>query len=135
MAQDVQIVLEQGQRPAIAIPDLRGDASARPYMPAFNRTLWNDVEGSQFFRMVAKTMYPTAIPQQPADWQEGRRFPESSGPPASANYVVFGYTAAQNGVLVLYGWFYNLSRANPCPIAAAHRRSGPCWRTVHNRAS
>jgi len=113
MAQDATIILEESLRPAIAIPDLRGDASAQKYMPAFNQTLWNDVEGSQLFRMVAKTMYPTAIPQQPADWQEGRQFGEWSGPPASARYVAFGYTAVQNGVLVLYGWFYNLSNANP----------------------
>jgi TolB protein len=33
-----------------------------------------------------------------------------SGPPVSAHYLAFGYTAAQNGVLVLYGWLFDLSR-------------------------
>ena len=33
-----------------------------------------------------------------------------SGPPVSANYLAFGYTAVQNGVLVLRGWFFDLRR-------------------------
>ena len=37
-----------------------------------------------------------------ADW---------SGPPASATYLAFGYTAVQNEVLVLYGWLFDLRQA------------------------
>ena len=33
-----------------------------------------------------------------------------SSPPAQANYLAFGYTAVQNGVLVLQGWLYDLSK-------------------------
>ena len=36
-----------------------------------------------------------------------------SSPPAQANYLAFGYTAAQNGVLVLQGWLYDLSKGYP----------------------
>ena len=36
-----------------------------------------------------------------------------SGPPASANYLAFGYTAVQNGVFVLRGWLFDLSRGAP----------------------
>ena len=36
-----------------------------------------------------------------------------SSPPAQANYLAFGYTAAQNGVLVLQGWLYDLSKDTP----------------------
>jgi len=33
-----------------------------------------------------------------------------SGPPAQANFLAFGYTATQNGVLVLQGWLFDLSK-------------------------
>ena len=36
-----------------------------------------------------------------------------SSPPAQANHLAFGYTAAQNGVLVLQGWLYDLSKDSP----------------------
>jgi TolB protein len=131
-AQDLKLEITEGQRPAMAIPDLRGDAQAQPFMAAFNQTLWSDVQGAGYFKMVPKTMYPRTIPQQPADFRQpppaaeparGRRqqpaapqnggglwLTDWSGPPVSANYVAFGYTAVQNGVLVLYGWMWDLGR-------------------------
>ena len=33
-----------------------------------------------------------------------------AGPPVSANYLAFGYTAAQGGRLVLMGYFYNVTQ-------------------------
>ena len=128
MAQDVTIKLQEGERPALAIPDLRGDAQAQPFMGAFNETLWADVQGAGLFRMAPKTMYPRAYPQQASDWREPPPAPRNqkkqaeppsggglwmadwSGPPVSANYLAFGYTAVQNGVLVFYGWLYDLPR-------------------------
>ena len=125
MAQDITIHLQEGQRPALAIPDLRGDGQAQPFMGAFNTTLWSDVEGSGYFKMVAKTMYPKANPQQASDWRQppsgrpGAAIPNGGGmymtdwisPPAQADHIAFGYTAVQNGVLVLYGYLYDLGRA------------------------
>src|ERR1039457_2724667 len=136
MAQDVIITLQQGERPAMAIPDFRGTGDAQNYMGAFNQTLWADVEGAGLFKMVAKTMYPTGVPQQPSDFREpppiverpparGRQqisqpqtgggwwMSDWSGPPASANYLAFGYTAVQNGVFVLQGWLYDLGKDTP----------------------
>ena len=77
---------------------------------------------------------PSRVPQQPSDFasRRPRRSPRSrqrrDGRRArrrrplddaigrvrrsSANYLAFGYTAVQNGVLVLYGWLFDLSRAN-----------------------
>ena len=104
-------------------------------MGAFNQTLWDDVQGAGLFRMVPKTMYPKIIPQQPTDWRQpaapvtppagrppqqplsppnggGLWMTDWSGPPVSANYMAFGYTAVQNGVLVLYGWFWDLGRGS-----------------------
>src|SRR5271157_1037082 len=135
-AQDVIIPLTGGQRPALAIPDFRGAGDAQNLMGAFNQTLWADVEGAGLFKMVPKTMSPAAVPQQPSDFREpppvverpparGRQqisqpqtggglwMADWSGPPASANYLAFGYTAVQNGVFVLRGWLFDLSRGAP----------------------
>jgi TolB protein len=132
-AQDLRLGIVDGQLPAMAIPDLRGDAQAQPFMAAFNQTLWSDVQGAGRFKMVPKTMYPRTIPQQPTDFRQppppaepprGRRqqqpvapqnggglwMTDWSGPPVSANYLAFGYTAVQNGVLVLYGWLWDVGR-------------------------
>jgi TolB protein len=136
MAQDVTIKLQQGERPAMAIPDFRGAGDAQSFMDAFNQTLWADVNGAGLFKMVPKTMYPSAVPQQPSDFRQppsvvertpvrGRQqlsqpqtgggwwMSDWSGAPASANYLAFGYTAVQNGVFVLRGWLFDLSRGVP----------------------
>jgi TolB protein len=132
LAQDARITLTGGQRPAMAIPDLRGAGDAQNFMGTFNQTLWGDVQGSGFFRMAPKTMYPTTVPQQPADFREppavvatprargqqtaappnggGTWLRDWSGPPVAANYLAFGYTAVQNGVFVLRAWLYDLGR-------------------------
>ncbi|MFN7993923.1 MAG: hypothetical protein U0Q18_09995 [Bryobacteraceae bacterium] len=123
---DVIIKLEGGTRPAIAVPDLRGSGAAQPLMNAFNETLYNDLDASGLFKMVPKTMYPLRVPQQPSDFRDqppqttrpGQSPPNGGGawlsdwssPPVSANYVVVGYTAPQNDVLVLYGWLFNVGQ-------------------------
>ena len=136
MAQDATLRIQEGQRPALAIPDLRGDAQAQPFMGAFNDTLWSDVQGSGFFKMVPKTMYPKANPQQASDWRQappavqpppgrnrtaeppplqnggGLWLTDWSSPPVQADHIAFGYTAVQNGVLVLYGWMYDVGRGS-----------------------
>ena len=135
-AQDLKITLQEGQRPALAIPDLRGDAQAQPFMGAFNDTLWSDVLGSGFFKMVPKTLYPKGNPQQASDWRQpppavqtppgrnrtaepapppnggGLWLTDWSSPPVQADHIAFGYTAVQNGVLVLYGWMYDVGRGS-----------------------
>src|SRR5664280_1832107 len=133
-----------GQRPVVAIPDLKGSGDAQNFMGAFNQTLWADVNSSGLFRMAPKTSYPLAIPQQPSDFVQppavqeaprgrkgesyqpqnggGRWMSDWSGPPASANYLAFGYTAPQNGVLVLYGWLFDLSRGTPANAQVVGKR-------------
>ena len=124
---DVIIKLTQGDRPAIALPDLRGSGAAQPLMNAFNATLYNDLDASGIFKMVPKTMYPLQVPQQPSDFREpppqretrrgqqprtggGLWLTDWSEPPVSANYLTLGYTAVQNDVLVLYGWLFNVGQ-------------------------
>ena len=133
---DIKGIIVGSERVAIAIPDLRGTGAAQNLMKAFNETLWGDISNSGVVKMVPKTMYPGTIPQQPSDFREpppptaattrstrrdeivtpatggGLWLSDWSGPPVSANYLAFGYTAEQNNVLVLSGWLFDLSRGN-----------------------
>ena len=45
-----------------------------------------------------------------------------AGPPVSANYLAFGYTAVQNDVLVLSGWLFDLSRGTPANAQVIGKR-------------
>src|SRR5664279_2633441 len=138
--QDATIwVPKVGGIPAIAIPDFRGGGDAQKFMAAFNETLSADVKTSGMVKVVARTSLPTFVPQQPSDFQQppppsaappargrkqppqpvvpntggGRWMQDWSSPPAQANFLAFGYTAAQNGVLVLQGWLYDLGKDTP----------------------
>ena len=149
-AQDIRVIVNKDTQRAIAIPDLRGSGAAQNLMGAFNQTLGSDIATTPVVKVVAKTMYPTTVPQQPSDFREpapvvetprGRKggtelvtpanggglwISDWSSPPVSANYLAFGYTAVQNGVLVLYGWLYDLSRGTPANAQVlAKRYLGP----------
>jgi TolB protein len=149
-AQDATIwVPKEGGIPAIAIPDFRGAGDAQKFMAAFNETLSADVKAAGRLKMVAKTSLPTFVPQQPSDFQQpppapaapparrrrgqppqpvvppsggGRWMRDWSSPPAQANYLAFGYTAAQNGVMVLQGWLYDLSKDAPAAAQLIGKR-------------
>jgi TolB protein len=138
VAQD-RIVVEligKGGKGAIAVPDFRGTGEAQSQMAVFNKTLWDELDGSGIFRMVPRTSYPLNVPQRPEDWmpeesrqpanarpgtsaavqarqEVGRRMRDWSGPPVTAMYMPVGYTAVQGGRLVLYGWLYNVSQESP----------------------
>jgi TolB protein len=119
-----------GERPVIAIPDFRGSGDAQNHMGVFNRTLWDDVDNSGVFRMAAKSMYPLQVPQQPQDFKQpaapaaparrgapppqpmrqGPWLTDWSGPPVNASYLAFGYTAIQDGRLVLFGYLYDVTQ-------------------------
>lgn len=130
-AQDIRIIIKgEGERGAIAIPDLRGSGAAAPLMATFNTTLWNAVNESGIFRMVPKTSYPLNFPQQPSDFraaqpgvtaragsaEHGRTLNDWSGPPVNANYLAFGYAAERDKQIVFFGWFYNVTQ-NDLPNA------------------
>jgi TolB protein len=120
--------ITNGEKPVIAVPDFRGAGDAQRSMDAFNLTLWNDLDGSGVLKMAPKTNYPLQVPQQPSDFRaptvtnpvtrgavsqtirNGPWLTDWSGPPVNANNLAFGYTVAQDGRLVLYGWLYNLSQ-------------------------
>jgi len=112
-------VSKNAARPKLGIPDFRGAAEAQNFMGAFNQTLWDDVKGSGLYDMVAKTSYPTFVPQQPSDLQTpapsarvapggGHLMNDWSSPPPQLDFLAFGYSAAQNGVFILSGWLYDV---------------------------
>ncbi|MGD1070616.1 MAG: translocation protein TolB [Bryobacteraceae bacterium] len=104
-------------KPALAVPQFKG-AGSQQFMGPFNTTLFADLESSGLFDMRARSLYPAANPQQPADLRvednrQGFALYDWSGSPVGASHLVFGYTAAQNGVLVLYGYVYDARQQNP----------------------
>jgi TolB protein len=145
-AQDIRSNIDKsrGKIPMIAIPDFKGSGEAQAFMGTFNQTLWDDVSGSGVVKLVPKTMYPLNVPQQPADFTQpppvsdnprarrneppppqnggGRWLSDWAGPPVSANYLAAGYTAPQNGVLVLYGWLFDLSRGTAAEAQVVGKR-------------
>jgi TolB protein len=109
-----------GEKIPIAVPDFRGAGDAQNFMNTFNGTLWGELQNSGQLKMIPKTSYPLTIPQQPADFRpplngksQGPWLSDWSGPPVNSHYLAFGYTATQNGQLVLYGWLYDVQQANP----------------------
>ncbi|MBC8003520.1 MAG: PD40 domain-containing protein, partial [Opitutaceae bacterium] len=129
MAQDRVLIdfVGKGGKGVIAVPDLRGSGEAQKFMPVFNQTLWDELDQSGLFRMAPKTSYPLVVPQQPQDFKapepaapvrrgqtaapQGQKAPwltDWSGAPVNASYLAFGYTAAKDNQIVLFGWFYNV---------------------------
>lgn len=117
-AQDiVTSLIGPGGKPALAVIDFRG-AGAQPFMAAFNATLFSDLQGSALFDMKAKSMFPLNNPQRPEDLRpedggQGFALSDWAGAPVNASHLVFGYTAAQNGALVLYGFVDDTRQQNP----------------------
>jgi TolB protein len=110
---------KRGGKATIAVPDFRGAGDAQNLMNTFNGTLWTELQNSGQLKMIPKTTYPLTVPQQPGDFRPpvngrsaGPWLSDWSGPPVNTNYLAFGYTATQNGQLVLYGWLYDVQQAN-----------------------
>jgi TolB protein len=118
LGQDITAWINKfGGKPALAVIDFRG-TGAEPYMAAFNSTLFNDLQGSALFDMTAKSLFPLNNPQRPEDLRSGGNsqgfsLSDWGGAPVNASHLVFGYTAVQNGALVLYGYVDDTRQANP----------------------
>jgi TolB protein len=101
-----------GGKPALAVPVFRASGVAQPFMDAFNSTLFSDLDNSGLFEIKPKSVYPLNNPQQPADLRPednhmGFALPDWGGAPVNASDLVFGYAAATNGALALYGNVYD----------------------------
>ena len=66
---DLKINVVKGEKPSIAVPDLRGSGDAQRVMDPFNQTLWDELAGSGALTMRAKSFYPLEVPQQPSDFK------------------------------------------------------------------
>jgi len=117
-AQDIKEWLrDSGGKPALAVTDFRGSGSQQ-LMSAFNSTLFNDLQNSGIFDLKPKGMFPLNNPQRPedlrpADGGQGFALSDWAGAPVNASHLVFGYTAAQNGSLALYGYVDDARQSNP----------------------
>jgi TolB protein len=125
-----KISKDQG-KPRIAVIDFRGAGDAQKFMTAFNTTLWDELSNSGRLQMVGKSYYPLEIPQQPQDFKAPSTVPGArrgdpprtvkngpwltdwSGPPTNTTYLVFGYTAVQDGRLLLRGYLDNVTQPDP----------------------
>lgn len=104
-----------GGKPALAVPAFRGAGGAQPFMDAFNNTLYSDLDSSGLFGMQPKSMYPLNNPQQPSDLRVedkglGFALPDWAAAPVKASHLVFGYAAAANGAIAIYGNVYDTRR-------------------------
>ena len=119
-----------GQKLRLAVPDFRGAGAAQPLMNTFNTTLWDELDASGVLTLVAKSVYPLNVPQRPEDFvppsgrgpSNGMWLTDWSGPPVSANNLAFGYTAEQDGKLLLIGNLYNLSQPTPATASLLAKR-------------
>lgn len=107
-----------GGKPALAVIDFQGGDAAKPFMNAFNSTLFSDLQQSALFDLRPKSMFPAGTPQQPSDLRpedggRGYALQDWSGAPVNASHLVFGYTAVVNGVFVLYGNVYDARQRDP----------------------
>ena len=121
LSAQIKFEISQNGKPVMAVPDLRGSGAAQNFMAAFNETLFNDLSGAGLFTMAPKGMYPLQVPQRPEDFRQPPRPGTSMGglalsdwasPPVGANFLATGYTAEQNGQIVLYGWLFDVGQPN-----------------------
>ena len=114
-------IQESAQAPRIAVPNLGGPLTVADEVDVFNTTLWNDLEASAKFEMVAKSFYPRTTPRQPEDFQTGENVPDDPGarglwlegwsePPVTTRYLSFGSLEAGDDRLVLSGFLYDVGR-------------------------
>ena len=113
-------VISKPGKPLIAVPDFRATGGAAPLMATFNSTVASDLQGSPLVNLVAKTLYPLQIPQQPSDLvigaapqtgravsPQGNRLSDWSLPPVNASNLGLGYGAEDRGQFVVFGWFFS----------------------------
>jgi TolB protein len=123
----------------MAVIDFRGVGDAQKFMATFNTTLWDELSNSGVLTMVGKSYYPLEIPQQPLDFKppttpaglrrgdpprtvkNGPWLTDWSNPPTSADYLTFGYTAAQDGRLLLRGYLFNVNQPDVASADLIHK--------------
>lgn len=90
----------------LAVPDFKAaanDPQTAPLNTVFNQTLWNDLDNSGIFEMVAKSFYPLQTPGSPGEV----KLDSWSSSPVTASFVAFGNLGVGNGKLQVLGWLFD----------------------------
>ncbi|HEV8413592.1 MAG TPA: hypothetical protein VGQ49_08360 [Bryobacteraceae bacterium] len=103
--------ISSGEKAVLAVTDMHGSGAAEQYMDTFNKALWDELDSSGQIKLAPKTSYPLQVPQQEGDFKPPVMFSQWSGPPVSANYLAFGYTAVQDNQILLFGNFFNVGQS------------------------
>jgi TolB protein len=86
------------------------DPQAAPLNTVFNQTLWNDLDNSGIFEMVAKSFYPLQAPGSPNEM----KLDQWANAPVNAAMVAFGNLGVTNGKVEVQGWLFDAKNtANP----------------------
>ncbi|HXB21404.1 MAG TPA: hypothetical protein VNV88_08485 [Candidatus Solibacter sp.] len=83
------------------------DAQTGALNTVFNQTLWNDLDNSGVFEMVAKSFYPLQTPGAPSEI----KLDAWGNPPPNASMVAFGNLGATNGKVDVQGWLFDAKNA------------------------
>jgi TolB protein len=108
----------------MAVADFKqanGDPMNQPLLTAFNQTLWNDLDNSGIFEMVAKSFYPVGTPGGPADVNLGAW----SNPPPNASMLAFGNLGINGGKLEVQGWLDDVKNSSAPQILGKQYREDP----------
>src|SRR6266481_62032 len=94
----------------MAVPDFRS-FNSDPQTPAlntvFNQTLWNDLDNSGIFEMVAKSFYPLLVPGSPTEVN----LDAWGNPPPNASMLAFGNLSVASNRVVVQGWLFDTKNA------------------------
>jgi len=111
LAQDwIRTGTNRGAVIRMASPDFKaatGDPQTGPLNTVFNQTLWNDLDNSGIFEMVAKSFYPSQTPGSPGEM----KLDVWANPPVNAAMVAFGNLGVGNGKLDVQGWLDDAKNA------------------------
>jgi TolB protein len=115
---DLKGILSNPGPAIIAIPDFKGSGDAAQWMNLFNQTVFDEIFNSAVLKVSPKSFYPKRIPQQPQDFRQpvpgvpsdGLWLSDWAAEPVAAGWLAIGYTAVQNGQIVLFGWLYNTAQ-------------------------
>src|SRR5436305_14601410 len=104
MAQDwIRTGTNRGAPVRLAVPDFKAattDPQTAQLNTTFNQTLWNDLDSSGIFEMVAKSFYALQTPGSPNEI----KVDAWGNPPPNASMVAFGNAGVTNGRRAVQGW-------------------------------
>ncbi|HLW53622.1 MAG TPA: translocation protein TolB [Candidatus Angelobacter sp.] len=94
----------------LAVPDFKAgsaDPQNAPLNTVFNQTLWNDLDNSGIFEMVAKSFYPLQTPGNPGEM----KLDAWSNAPVNAAMIAFGTLGVGSGKVDVQGWLFDAKNA------------------------